>query len=210
MRLFQTILVIFTLLINFVIVPPSWADTPKLTQTPEYTEVNQSLNELLSAKVTPGQSDYTPEQIEQRIGELSLQKYILETALEWGQCHNQTGQILAVYAHKGKKQQEPKLYYLGDGEVTDNDWNCDGVYLPAGVKIAGLTTDNIYGQELAEPLALKIVPGTQLTAKTNPEGTVQLNVRPAKIFKAGESNWSIPSLSIADVNSQAPNAPVED
>ncbi len=207
MKLFKTILVIFTLLINLLIVQPSWADPPRLTQTPDYAEVNQTLNELIQAKVTPEKSEYTPEQIEQKIGDLSLQKYILETALEWGQCRNQTGQTLGVYAHKAKKNQEPTLYYLGNGKITDDEWNCDGVYLPTGTKIAG----DIEAQELTEPLALKIVPGTQLIAKTNPEtGALELNIRPAKIFKTSETTWSIPSLTATNVSTQIPNAPIED
>jgi hypothetical protein len=211
MKLFKTLLVVFTVLINFLIVQPSWADAPKLTQTPDYAEVNQALNELVQAKAAPEESGYTLEQIQQKSGELNLQKYILETASQWGQCRNQTGQTLAVYVHKAKKNQEPGLYSLANNQVTDDDWNCDGVYLPTGVKIASLTFGDTEGQELTEPLALKVVPGTQLIAKTNPEtGAVELNVPPAKVFKTGETSWSIPNLSIADISTQLPNAPIED
>ncbi|MFH7029405.1 MAG: hypothetical protein ACHBN1_29445 [Heteroscytonema crispum UTEX LB 1556] len=211
MKLFKTLLVAFTLLVNLLIVQPSWADRPRLTQTPDYAEVNQALNQLIQAKAAPEESEYTLLEIEQKTGQLNLQKYILETASNWGQCRNQTGQTLAVYAHKGKKNQEPSLYYLGNGKVTDDDWKCDGVYLPAKVKIAGLTLGDTQGQELTEPLALKVVPGTQLIAKTNPEtGAVELNVPPAKVFKTGETSWLIPNLSAADVSAQVPNAPIED
>ncbi|MBW4562850.1 MAG: hypothetical protein KME32_17210 [Mojavia pulchra JT2-VF2] len=211
MKLFKTLLLVFTLLVNFLIVQPSWADPPRLTQTPDYAEVKQALNELIQAKSAPAESGYTPEQIEQKTGELNLQKYILETALEWGQCRNQTGQNLAVYAHKAKRNQQPSLYYLGNGKITDDEWNCDGVYLPAGAKIAGLITGDTQGQELTEPLALKFVPGTQLIAQTNPQtGAIELNVSPAKVFKAGETTWSIPNLSAVDISAQFPNAPIED
>jgi hypothetical protein len=211
MKLFKTLLVAFILLVNLLIVQPSWADPPRLTQTPDYAEVNQALNELIQAKAAPGESQYTSEQIEQKTGVLTLQKYILETASNWGQCRNQTGRTLAVYAHKSKKNPEPSLYYLGNGKVTDDDWKCDGIYLPAGVKIAGLTLGDTQGQELTEPLALKVVPGTQLIAKTNPEtGAVELNVPPAKVFKTGETTWLIPNLSAADISAQVPNAPIED
>ncbi|QIR35795.1 hypothetical protein HCG51_02850 [Tolypothrix sp. PCC 7910] len=211
MKLFKTLLLVFTLLVNFLIVQPSWADPPTLTQTPEYAEVTQALNELTQAKAAPAESGYTAEQIEQKTGELNLQKYILETSLEWGQCRNQTGQNLAVFAHKAKKNQQPSIYYLGNGKITDDEWNCDGVYLPAGVKIAGLIPGDTQAQELTEPLALKFVPGTQLVAQTNPQtGAIELNVPPAKVFKASDTTWTIPNLSAADVSAQLPNAPIED
>ncbi|BAZ37075.1 hypothetical protein NIES4101_29960 [Calothrix sp. NIES-4101] len=211
MKFFKTTLLIFTLSINLLIAQPSWADPPRLTQTPDYAEVNQTLDELIQAKIAPEKSEYTPEQIEQKIGDLALQKYILETALEWGQCRNQTGKTLGVYAHKAKKNQEPTLYYLGNGKITDNEWNCDGIYLPTGVKVTSLNPNDSQVQELTEPLALKVVPGTQLIAKTNPEtGAFELNVRPAKVFKTGETTWSIPNLTAVNVSSQIPNAPIED
>lgn len=211
MTLFKTLLVVFALVVNFLIAQPSWAGTPKLTQTPDYTEVTKSLNDLIQAKATPEQTEYTPEQIEQKIGELNLQKYILETALEWSQCRNQTGQTLGVYAHKAKKNQQPTLYYLGNGKITDDDWNCDGIYLPAGVKLASSIPGDTQLQELTEPLAIKLVPGTQLIAKTNADtGAIELNIPPAKVFKTAESTWSIPNLTIANLGTQIPNAPIED
>ena len=70
---------------------------------------------------------------------------------------------------------------------------------------------NPQGQELTEPLAIKVVDGTQLVAKTNPKtSAVEFNVIPAKVFKAGEGNWSIPNLSLADIDAHVLNAPIED
>ncbi|MBW4576464.1 MAG: hypothetical protein KME08_14410 [Aphanothece sp. CMT-3BRIN-NPC111] len=214
MKLFKIVLVALVLLVDLVVAQPSWADRPPLTNSPDYTEVTQSLDSLLKAKDAPDGSGYTAEEIQQKIGQLQLQKYILETAEDWGQCRNETGKTLAVYAHKPKKSsfaQDSTLYYLGDGKVTDDDWNCDGVYLPSGAKVAGLTPGDTQGQELGEAVALKIVSGTQLVAKTNPEtGAVEFNVSPAKVFKTGEVNWSIPALSPADIEAQTPNAPIDD
>lgn len=209
MKLFKMALVALVLLVNLVIVQPSWAN-PNLTKTPDYTEVNQAIDNLLQAKDNPNQSEYAPEEIERQLGGLKLQKYILETANDWGQCSNETGKTLAVYAHKPKKAtQESSLYFLGNGQITDDDWNCDGVYLPSGAKVAGLTS--VDEPELSEPLALKVVSGTQLVAKTNPDtGAVEFNIEPAKVFKAGEGNWSIPTLSQADIDAKLPNAPIED
>ncbi len=207
MRFFKIALVALVLLVNLAIAQPSWADRPKLTATPDYTEVTQALDSFLQAKDAPEQSKYTPEEIQREIGELQLQKYVLETAKEWAQCRNETGKTLAVYAHKPKKAGVNTLYFLGNGRTTDDDWNCDGVYLPSGAKVAGLAQ----GQELGEPVAFKIVGGTQLVAKADPEtGTVEFNVPPAKVFKTGEVNWAIPTLSQAEIEAQVPNAPIED
>lgn len=216
MKLWKIVLVVLALLVNLAIAQPSWADRPRLTQSADYTEVTQALDNLLKAKDAPDESGSTPEEIQQQIGQLQLQKYILETAKDWGRCRNETGKPLAIYAHKPKKSFFPTsdqstLYYLGDGQETDDDWSCDGVYLPTDAKVAGLTAGDAQGQELGEPVALKIVSGTQLVAKTNAEtGAVEFNVSPAKVFKAGAPNWSIPTLSQADIDSQTANAPIDD
>ncbi|MBX9253681.1 hypothetical protein H1Q63_06905 [Desmonostoc muscorum CCALA 125] len=208
MKLFKTALVALVLLVNLIIAQPSWADRPNLTTSPDYIEVTQGINNLLQLQKTPDQSEYTPEEIQQELGEFKLQKYILETAQNWAQCRNETGKTLAIYAHKPKKaSQGNTLYFLGNGQITENEWDCDGVYLPIGSKVSSIAD----AQELTEPLAIKFVDGTQLVAKTNPEtGTVEFNVNPAKVFKAGEPNWSIPNLSQADIDAAIPNAPIED
>lgn len=214
MKVLKIALIALVLLVNLVIVQPSWADPPKLTLSPDYTEVTQALDTLLKAKESPDQSGYSPEEIQQKIGELQLQKYILETARGWAQCRNETGKTLAVYAHKPKKSaaaQLNTLYFLGNGEITENEWDCDGVYLPSGTKVAGLIAGDSQGLELTEPLAIKVVDGTQLVAKSNPAtSTIEFNVAPAKILKAGEVNWSIPNLTQAEIDQQVPNAPIED
>lgn len=204
MQPFRIILVVFVLLVNLLIVPASWADPPKLTTTPEYTEVTQAIDALLNAKASPDEAGLTAAEIEQQLGQLNLQKYILETAREWSQCHNKTGKTIAVYTHKAKKNQPSNLYYLGNGQITDDDWNCDGIYLPAGTPVAGVM------EQATEPLALQIVSGTQLVAKTAPTGALELNITPSKILKAGEGSLALPNLSTAAIAATPPNAPIED
>ncbi|MBW4639420.1 MAG: hypothetical protein KME05_14520 [Gloeocapsa sp. UFS-A4-WI-NPMV-4B04] len=212
MKLMRVFLIVLVIVANLVFAQPSLADRPKLTQSSDYTEVTQALNSLLRAKNSPNQSDYTPEEIQKQISVLQLEKYIMETAKDWAQCSNETGKTLVVYAHKPKKSSfsdQSTLYYLGNGKSTDEEWNCDGVYLPSSVKISGLTFSDSQAKELGEPLALKIVPGTQLVAKTNSEtGAVEFSVAPATFFKAG--NWNVPNLAQADIDSQKPNAPIDD
>jgi hypothetical protein len=211
MKIFKTALIALVILINLVIAQPSWADRPNLINSPDYIEVTQAINNLLQLKDTPDQSEYTPEEIQQELGELKLQKYILETARNWAQCRNETGKTLAIYAHQPKKSlQGNTLYFLGNGQITENEWDCDGVYLPIGSKVTGIAADN-QGQELTEPLAIKVVDGTQLVAKTNPQtGNVEFNIALAKVLKADEPNWLIPNLSQAYIDAAIPNAPIED
>lgn len=215
MKIVKVVLVILVFVVNLVIAQPSWADRPKLTNSSDYQEVTQALDELLKANETTDQSGYTPEEFQQKLGELRLQKYIIETARNWGQCRNETGKTLAIYAHKPKKSffpnsNETQLYYLADGEETDDEWSCDGVLLPTGANITGLIPGNTQLQKLAEPIALKYVTGTQLVAKTNPEtGAIEFNVPPAQVFNIGEGQWQIPTVSQADIDTQTPNAPVD-
>lgn len=199
MKFFRVVLVALVLLLNLVIAQPSWAGKD-FTKGADYAEVTQALNQLLQAKDAPDQAGYTPEQYQQRLAELQSQKYIIETASKRAQCRNETGQTLAVYANKPKKS-ATQLYFLGAGKITDDDWDCDGIYLPTGTQ--AVLGPNATAQELAEPTAIKVVDGTQLIARTNAAtGGIELNVAPAKLFKAGETNWSIPAFSQADINAQ--------
>src|SRR4028119_250746 len=201
MRLIKFFLVALVLLVNLMIAPPSWAGKD-FTKGTDYAEVTQALSELLSIKDTPDQAGYTPEEYQQKLGELQMQKYVMETAKKRAQCRNQTGQTLAVYANKPKKS-PTQLYFLAAGEITDDDWDCDGIYVPAGTQATlGPASQPL---SLAEPVAIKVVDGTQLVATANAAtGGIQLNVTPAKVFKAGETTWTLPSFSQAQINAQVP------
>ena len=206
MKIFKFALVVLVIVVNLVIAQPSFADKPKFTENPDYMEVTKVLDSLLKAKDTQAQPEgMTPEEMQQKITELQFQKYIMETGESWGQCRNETGKTLAVYGPKPKKSDSPyenALYLLADGQTTEEDWDCDGIYLPSDVKITGL--------DLGSPVAVKIVDGTQLVVKTNSDGAVELNVPPAKVFKAGEVNWFIPTLSQEAIGMQFANAPSDD
>ena len=164
------------------------------------------MTDLLQAKDAPDQAGYDAAGLQQKIGELQLQKYILESATEWGQYRNETGKTIGVYAHKPTKKaaftsDASTLYYLADGEETDDDWNCDGVLLPTGATVAGIGGE----QALTEPLAVKLVSGTQLVAKADPTtGIVELNVPATKVLKAADSTWTIPTVSQTDIDAKLP------
>ena len=204
MKLFKLALVALVLLVNLVFVQPSWADRGKFMKSPDYAEVTQAIDTLLQAKDAPDESGMTSEEIQQKLAGLQLQKYILETAEERAQCSNKTGKTLGVYL--SSKKSPSTLYYLGDDETTDDDYDCNGIYLPAGTNVT--FSPLVAAQELTEPLALKIVDGTQFIITSNPEtGAIEFNIPPAQTFKAGDTNWSIPMLAQADIDGQKPNAP---
>ncbi|HEY9830205.1 MAG TPA: hypothetical protein V6D26_06475 [Stenomitos sp.] len=207
MKFLKIALIAIVLLGNLIIAPPSWAGKD-FTKGADYAEVTQAINQLLQAKDNPEQAGYTPETYQQRLSQLQQQKYVIETARKRAQCHNETTGTLAVYANKPKKS-PTQLYYLAAGQETDDDWDCDGYYLPAGTQV--VLGPNTEAQTLTEPLAVQFVDGTQSIVRTNPAtGAIELNVLPAHVFKAGETNWTIPSLSQADVNAQTPSPQIID
>ncbi|QIR36032.1 hypothetical protein HCG51_04150 [Tolypothrix sp. PCC 7910] len=202
MQFIKIVLVALVFILNLTFAQPSWAGKD-FTKGADYAEVTQELNQLLTAKANPEQAGYTPEQFQERLSQLQSQKYVMETARKRAQCFNQTGRTLGVYANKPKKS-PTQLYFLAAGQITDDDWDCDGIYFPTGTQV--VLTPNTEVQQLTEPIAVKFVDGTQSIARTNPAtGAIELNVAPAKVFKAGEGNWLLPTLSQADIDVQVPS-----
>lgn len=213
MKLLKLVLAVLLLAVSLVVAPPSWAD-PVSEKSPEYATVTQQLNQLLGAKSNPEAAGYTAAELQQKISDLQFQKLAMETTENWGVCRNQTGKTLGIYAHKAEKYVTPSaLYYLAAGQQTDEDWDCDGVYLPSGAQVAGLNLaagEPTQGQALTEPLAVKIFDGAELVVTSNPNtGELALNIKPTQVFKAGEGTWAIPNLSQAEIDAQVPNAPAD-
>ncbi|MBE9003121.1 hypothetical protein IQ274_34400 [Nostoc sp. LEGE 12447] len=207
MQFIKILLVALVFIVNLTIAQPSWAGKD-FTKGTDYAEVTQELNQLLTVKNNPEQAGYTPEQFQARLSQLQSQKYVIETARKRAQCFNQTDKTLGIYANKPKKY-PTQLYFLAAGQITDDDWDCDGIYLPAGTQV--VLSPNTEVQELTQPIAVKFVDGTQSIAKTNPAtGAIELNVAPAKVFKAGEGNWLLPTLSQADIDAQVPSPQIID
>lgn len=200
MKFIRIVLVALVLLVNVIIVQPALADRPNPQNNPDYIEITEELNTLLQDTT---EQDPTVDQV-QRIADLRFQKYVMETGKKSGICRNDTANTIAVYGQKGKKSQstyDNELYLLPAGEETDDDWSCSGIYLPSEV-----TED----QEAIPATALKIVNGTYLVATTNPKTSkVELNVPPAKVYKAGEANWFIPDTLQDAINAGATEAPID-
>lgn len=192
----RMVFVILLFVANLAIAQPSLADPPKVTKNPDYIELSKALNNLMADK----KAGDSPE-LQRQIDELQLQKASMESGVTWGQCRNETGKTLAVYGPKGEKSKssfDNALYFLADGQSTPEGWDCNGIYLPGGIKVAGV--------DVAQPLAYKVLDGTQLVAKVKPNTSEWLlNVPPASVFKAGEANWLIPDVSQAFIESRIPS-----
>jgi hypothetical protein len=207
MKLLNILLVMLVLLVNLMVAQPAWADRPKLEQNTDYTEITQALDALIKARdsETPPEG-LTLAEVKENIAGLQLQKYIMETSEEEGGiCRNETGAPLAIYGAVPKKATstyDAVLYALPDGAETDDDWNCQGVYLPSDVKVAGVS--------LAGPTAAKIVAGSELVISKNPETeAIEFNLPPYKFFQPSDINWEIPDLTSDAISLTIPAAPID-
>ncbi len=214
MNLFKSLLIALIILVNLVVTQSASADRPKFTKNPDYIEITQAINNLSQARDTQDKvGRTTPEETQKRIDELKFQKYILETGIDWGQCRNETGKTIAVYGPKPKNFDDDDylynnaLYILATGHETQQEWDCDGIYLPSDAKTTGISPDG-RGQELRGPVAVKIGDGTQLVVKTTPDTpAVEFNTPLTKVFKPGEVNWFIPNVPQAVIDTRVANAP---
>lgn len=186
MKLLKNLVIALVLVCSLAIAQPAWANKPPVTSDPDYIAIAKEL----AATTDPVE-----------IAKLQFEKYIIETGESFAECRNLTASPLIVYGKKLKLDTstfDNTLYVLPSGKTTDEDWNCQGVYFSNGLNNDGI------------PVAAKIVTGTQLVAKTNPEtGAVELNIPVAKIFKQGEVNWNIPESPEVLATLQIPQAPLD-
>ncbi len=216
MKFFKSFLITLVILASFLVAQPSFADKPKFLKNPDYIEVTKALESLQATKQAQSQTEnYNPEQIQQKIDELEFQKYALEMGTNWGQCRNETGKTIAVYGPAPdldddddvEYQYDNGLYFLANGQTTKKKWDCNGVYLPSGVRTAATNAEGQV-QQLDAPVALKILDGTQLVITTNSDNdAIDFSVAPAKVLKAGDANWFIPNVTQAVIETRVPNAP---
>ncbi len=219
MNRLKILLVALMMLVNLAIAAPSLAEpsVAQVLQNPEYIQVTQQLNDLMAQDM----QNSTPEErqaAQSQIITLQMQKYALETGETWGQCFNFTGHTLAIYG-KGKNlkkrfpmgQAPSAMYYLANGQATDDEWDCDGVYVPAEVTVAGLAPAE--GQP-PSPLAATTVDGSQLMVMSTPGSAPgspewSLSLTPAQVYKPGDA-WNVPNLTQGMIDRQIPNAPIND
>ncbi|BAY62262.1 hypothetical protein NIES22_23340 [Calothrix brevissima NIES-22] len=213
MKTCKYFLMLALLLVNLVIAPPSFADRPKFTKNPDYVALTKEIERLQTVKKTQSQLEgYTPEQIDRAIDELTLEKYVFESGVDWGQCTNKTGKTIGVYGPEpglddDEYSEGAALYFLANGQTTEDRWNCKGIYLPSDVKVTALSQDG-QTQEVAGGVAIKIPIGANLVLSANPDtGVLEFNQAGTKIVKSGDVNWFIPNVSQAIVDARVTNAP---
>ena len=215
MKSWKSILVLALLCLTLLFAESALADPPKYKKNPDYITLNQQLNQLQTAKATQTPLvGYTLEEINQKINDLEFQKFAFESGIDWGQCSNQTGKTLAIYGTEPNLEDDDysngaALYFLGDGQTTKDRWNCKGIYLPADVQAValGLNEQNV---ELTGGVVLKVLNGTKLVLRTNPDtSAIEFNPVGTQILKAGEVNWFIPNVSQSVIDAKVTNAPTK-
>ncbi|MDD1429018.1 hypothetical protein MEO94_32235 [Dolichospermum sp. ST_sed9] len=215
MKSWKSILVLALLCLTLLFAESALADPPKYKKNPDYITLNQQLNQLQTAKATQTPLvGHTLEEINQKINDLEFQKFAFESGIDWGQCSNQTGKTLAIYGTEPNLEDDDysngaALYFLGDGQTTKDRWNCKGIYLPADVQAValGLNEQNV---ELTGGVVLKVLNGTKLVVKTNPDtSAIEFNPVGTQILKAGEVNWFIPNVSQSVIDAKVTTAPTK-
>jgi hypothetical protein len=191
--LFKIALVLLVFVVNLAIAQPSLADRPKVSKNPDYVQVTKTLNGLLALQET---QDVTPE-VQQRIDELSLQKAAIESGVTWGQCSNETGNTIGILGPASEESEtgDNSLYYLADGETTPEAWDCQGIYLPSGMNVAGIEST---------PATFTILDGTRLVARRNPDtSAIEFNVPALK--SSQENKLTVPNVSQTFIESRIPS-----
>ncbi|MUG95886.1 hypothetical protein F7734_27460 [Scytonema sp. UIC 10036] len=196
MKLFKIVLAVAVLFVNLLVAQPSWAD-PSYKENPDYIEVTKTIKELRN-----NAEGNIPANVQRQIDELEFQKAAIESGTAWGQCRNETGANLAIYGTGSEESEESgsanQLYFLGNGQTTPDQWDCQGIYLPSDVKVASL--------DKSSAVAIKIMDGTQLLVKKNPDTSeLELNLPNPKVVKPGDKDWFIPNVSQAFVETRIPN-----
>ncbi len=198
-------LVALLVVANLAFAQPSLAQKTNFTRGAVNVEHNKSLASPLNAKEVQVKTEKTAPAETQNQDELDFLKYSQASGINWGECRNETGKTIAVYGRKPKKSTDTydnAIYFLGDGQTTEEEWDCNGIYLPSDAKLKGQTTSGA--------VAVEILDGTSLVAKSSPDGTIELNIPNPKIFKSGEVNWYIPNVSQSFIDARIPNAEVDD
>lgn len=216
MKILKSLFILSILFLNILWIKPSLAE-PNYTKNPDYIQLTQKINFLNTEKaVQEKREGGDPASVQKQIDELTFQKYALESGINWGQCTNQTGNVIGIYGLDVDDKDEElesnygnQLYFLETGKTTRRNWDCDGIYLPAEATANLLNTDGTV-QEIVGPIALKIGDGTQFSIKSNPEtGVLEIDAPNAQLYKSGEINWFIPNVSQVAIDTRIPNAPIQ-
>lgn len=150
-----------------------------------WDSVNLPLCTLL--KVKANQPGAEPESLHKR------------SALGYGQLSNKAGETLLVYGPKVGGTYDNSLYYLPNGRMTPDDWDCDGFFVPND-RYADQATSTDQG-----PLAIKYINfRTPVIERSGVNYECSLN---NGAYRAGEINWEIPNIGYSSVPGLYPVVP---
>lgn len=121
----------------------------------------------------------------------------------WGQCTNDTREILIVYGPKHKAERsifDTSPYILDSGSTTPDRWDCDGFFLPADRTIW------LRRRRRSGPLAIKFWNRRRFSV-SNFDSTTYRCSWPNGVFEPSQINWAIPNFSHEDIVKRVDRSP---
>ena len=113
----------------------------------------------------------------------------------WGQCRNQTGEVLIVYGPKHLAERsifDTSPYVLEPGGTTPEGWDCDGFLLPSD-----RTLLRHFGGRTG-PLAVKFWDYRRFVVRSVGPGVYRTSWDNG-VFQPSEINWAIPNFTYQDI-----------
>ncbi len=128
-------------------------------------------------------------------GELLRPPFRILPSPGWGQCTNNTKEILIVYGPKHKAERsifDTSPYILGSGSTTPDHWDCDGFFVPNDRSVL------LWSSRRSGPVAIKFWNRRRFSV-SNADPTTYKCSWPNGVFEPSEINWAIPNFSHEDI-----------
>ena len=113
----------------------------------------------------------------------------------WGQCTNNTAEILIVYGPKHPSERsifDTSPYILRPGDTTPDRWDCEGFLLPADRRIRG------WKGSRSGPLAIKFWNFRKFSISADVANTYRAPWNNG-VFEPSQINWAIPNFSYEEI-----------
>src|SRR5260370_42512869 len=114
-------------------------------------------------------------------GDLIRPQFRILPSRGWGQCTNNTKEILVVYGPKHPAERsifEKSPYFLEPGSTTPDRWDCDGFFLPADRSV------RFWRSVRSGPLAIKFWNRRRFSVSSVNPTTINLHGRTACLSPA--------------------------
>lgn len=132
-------------------------------------------------------------------GDLIRPPFRILSSRGWGQCTNNTKDLLIVYGPKHQHDHsifDTSPYILEPGSTTPYKWDCDGFFLPNDRNL------RFWRSERAGPLAIKFWNFRRFAVSSTNLETYQC-FWPNGVFAPSQINWAIPNFSYEDIVGRA-------